>query len=843
MFLKKAKKYGYYFVIGLLIILTYLELKFVIEIVNDINSRSEAAASAGLHDNKLLLIVICQICLSVYLIIEGKFRNRIIIGKLTSSIESEITDDINSLSRALTELSSGNVLNQINLKSHPLKVTGPYETRELTSSINKIISSVNDTYREYNSITDEPCKRLCFVGAGAYNNGIIAAKVLSRLIDKKGQVAVISGYLEYSGQRLRRKGFQNQLKEKFPDVRYTEAIETFENYEIGYKRTKELLTKYPGLAGIYVTFSSGGAPVAKAVSDCNKTGKIKIVTMDMADDTMKYLQQNVINATIAMDTIGMGFNSVMHIFNNKATNWKPANSRLYLSENIIDTSNFKNFWSPQTGPIDSEEMLKLRAKPLRNSDKKLKIAVLGIEGDTYWELFKKGVMQAKSVLSNYNAEVEWIIAKGINKDGKINLSAEVFGPAIENLIAKKYDGILVGIFDKNLIPFINKAINKGMTVVSFDCEPMSFRDIFISLQSQTMELNQLSNELRFSSSDAAQFSENTASSVHEVTATLKEEAGLIKETVYKVENISKAITEIADGAVEQEESAIKMAGSIGSIDTSSRDASSNAIAVSEASSASLSVAKEGTQSVKKTLEQINKIQQTVLTAFEKINEMKTFSDKIGEIVGAIESIADQTNLLALNAAIEAARAGEHGRGFAVVADEVRVLSEKSTKATKETEILIHNVQKNISETGELINDVVAQVDEGSKIAGISGEALDKLFKSFMSMTQKIDVMLESNKQVSFLADSLIKTVDNVTNISQQNLNSAELLRKNAQDTLAANQSIEKISSENTSTIDEIAKMTEKTAQHAKRVGDIAQLLYNVTGEIKGTLAVLKFNNT
>lgn len=835
MLIKSLKKYSLYLVLLALAVFSFLEIREIIKLSNAIPGGKEKSSDL------LWIGLIGQIAISLYLIIFSRLRDRIVLLKAAEKVDTVFSEDLNSLTSALTKLSAGDVLTHIEQKIAQFPISGSFEVKRISSALNRLISFTWEAYREYNSITDPPSKRICYVGPNPYRNGRIAAKVMGELINAKGEVAIITGDNTHSGQRLRRKGFQNYMQEKYPDVRIVGYVDTKLNAETALNGTKDLLQKYPRLSGIYITYCGGSSPVAEAVINYNRSKDIKIVTMEMSDDIGKYIQRDVISATVAMDTAGMGYNPAINLFNNLSSGWKPAQAQLFLAENIIKKENLDKFWSASSGIKESEEVLLSRAKPIKKSDKAIKIGVLGIEGDYFWELFKKGVLSAKSVLSNYNVQIDWIIAEGIKKNGKADLSAEVFGPAIDSLITKKYNGILVGVFDKNLVPYINKAVEKGIAVATFDCEPMSFRDIFLSLQNQAVELTKLSNSLRFSSSDAVQFSEDTARGIHEISATLKEESEVIRVAAEKVEHITKSINDIADGAIEQESTSSAMAESIVSIDSSSRTASSNAQLVSDASELSMSVAKEGTKTVKQTLVQIEKIQETASIASQKIDDMKTQSDKIGEIVGTIENIADQTNLLALNAAIEAARAGEYGKGFAVVADEVRNLAEKSTRATKETAVLIYNVQKNITEAGQLMTAVVNQVKEGNKIANLSGESIDKLIQSFNSMVDKISNMLESNKQVSMLSDSLSSSIEQVTKVTKHNLFATEELRKNAEETLEANENIEKISSENTQTIEQIAQMTESTSQHAKKVGDIAQDLYLITGEIKSSLAAFRIH--
>ncbi|WP_242653761.1 methyl-accepting chemotaxis protein [Thermincola potens] len=122
------------------------------------------------------------------------------------------------------------------------------------------------------------------------------------------------------------------------------------------------------------------------------------------------------------------------------------------------------------------------------------------------------------------------------------------------------------------------------------------------------------------------------------------------------------------------------------------------------------VATNGGQAVERTVKGMLQVKDAVFETARKINELGEQSQKIGEIIQVIDDIAEQTNLLALNAAIEAARAGEHGKGFAVVADEVRKLAERSSKATKEIADLITNIQKGTKVAVESMQVGTREVD-------------------------------------------------------------------------------------------------------------------------------------
>jgi len=143
-----------------------------------------------------------------------------------------------------------------------------------------------------------------------------------------------------------------------------------------------------------------------------------------------------------------------------------------------------------------------------------------------------------------------------------------------------------------------------------------------------------------------------------------------------------------------------------------------------------------------------------------IESLGAKSDQIGEIVGTIEDIADQTNLLALNAAIEAARAGEQGRGFAVVADEVRALAERTTHATKEIGAMIKAIQKETQTAVRVMGEGVAEVDRGAGEAARSGEALQGILQQIGEVTQQIH-------QIATAAEEQTATTSEIsTNIHQ-----------------------------------------------------------------------------
>ena len=157
-----------------------------------------------------------------------------------------------------------------------------------------------------------------------------------------------------------------------------------------------------------------------------------------------------------------------------------------------------------------------------------------------------------------------------------------------------------------------------------------------------------------------------------------------------------------------------------------------------------------------------RIAEQVQNAAEAIESLGSRSDQIGAIVGTIEDIADQTNLLALNAAIEAARAGEQGRGFAVVADEVRALAERTTRATREIGDMIKAIQKETKIAVETMKEGVFEVAKGTEDAARSGEALQQILHQIGEVTHQVNQIATAAEEQTATTSEISSNIHMIT---------------------------------------------------------------------------------
>lgn len=217
----------------------------------------------------------------------------------------------------------------------------------------------------------------------------------------------------------------------------------------------------------------------------------------------------------------------------------------------------------------------------------------------------------------------------------------------------------------------------------------------------------------------------------------------------------------------------EVAGQAGTVATASEEmaATSTEIAqncntAAESSRQGNELAAEGAQVVMETVASMNDIAERVKQTATTLERLGSRSDQIGEIVGTIEDIADQTNLLALNAAIEAARAGEQGRGFAVVADEVRALAERTTKATKEIAQMIKAIQNETKGAIMSMEEGVADVERGAQEAARSGSALDDIINQINAVAQEINQIATAAEEQTATTAGITSNIQMITEVVQ-----------------------------------------------------------------------------
>jgi methyl-accepting chemotaxis protein len=217
----------------------------------------------------------------------------------------------------------------------------------------------------------------------------------------------------------------------------------------------------------------------------------------------------------------------------------------------------------------------------------------------------------------------------------------------------------------------------------------------------------------------------------------------------------------------------EMTVSINTVASSAGDAQSMAERAGE-------VSNEGGQIIERTAAEMGAIAQTVAQASNVIQALGSDSQQISSVVQVIKEVADQTNLLALNAAIEAARAGEQGRGFAVVADEVRKLAERTAQSTGDISAMIGKIQVSAKEAVDEMGRVVKQVESGKALAQNAGERMAEIREEAGKVSNAVTEISNALKEQSQASQDIAKHVESIAQMTDENSAAAEETASGAQ---------------------------------------------------------------
>ncbi len=763
------------------------------------------------------------------------------LRQLAAVCRTLATKDTPMIASGLAALAQGNLTTRLSLQSQPVVIPASGDVEQVAEAVNIIITQLQESSKEYNALTSEPCNRLFFLGTDTYQGGRTSGEVMGQATGGVGQILIVTGHVNSPAQNMRRKGFQSLLNEKYLQMQVVEIVESLYSAEKSYAMTKDCLKRYPHLAGIYATDGTSGPGAARAVVEAGLGGRIKIVCYDLMDDTMRYVSQGVITATIADDPFAQGYEPVIHMFNHLVDNWRPDSTRLRLHMDVVTQENYQQFWQPGRGILQSQEMIDRRVKPLKKSPRRIRIGVVCVESSDYHRPIKQGTLSATEVLRGYNATAEWIVPVLSKGTGYVDFSAKAFGPAIEELVTQQYDGIITIAEDYKLVPYINRAVAAGIPVATFIIEPSSLRGLMDNLAKRAHALIKVSHELGRTAQHTGEATRQIAETIQNMATAVSNEATSVSKANSSVQSIALSINNISKGTQNQSLAAMSVSTISNQIASAIKTAVHSAQEVASAVTQSVSTAQRGTESVRQTLQQIRNIDHAVGISAQTILDMNTYSQQIGDIVVTIDDIAAQTNLLALNASIEAARAGEHGRGFAVVADEVRKLAEKSTAATKEIATIIHTVQNNITNAADSMDLATKRVHEGAQLATHSGEALDQLLRAATDMQKQTEAMVSANDSVNGVMASLTRAIEQVSDVIKRNIEATNEVMNNVQQALNLFENVAAISEENAASTQEVSASTDEVAAQAAEVDKSAHTLSIIAKELEGATATFKLN--
>lgn len=289
----------------------------------------------------------------------------------------------------------------------------------------------------------------------------------------------------------------------------------------------------------------------------------------------------------------------------------------------------------------------------------------------------------------------------------------------------------------------------------------SLRELLTNVDDKSQTLAASSEQLTASSEQNSQATEQVANAIQEVAVGTEQQTEMVRHTTDVVKEMSIGIQQIEK----------------------------NAQNVSRTSTEALSIVENGEQAIQESIQQMQTINTSVADLGKIIHSLGERSEEINQIVNVISDIASQTNLLALNAAIEAARAGEHGKGFAVVADEVRKLAEQSAKSTESIRQLIGTIQDDTKQAVDSMNKGTEEAEKGITVVNNAGQSFTQIQQFVDNVSSQIQEVSASIAQMTQGAQQVVEAVSEIDEIARKTTGQGQEVSAATEEQLASMQEI------------------------------------------------------
>jgi methyl-accepting chemotaxis protein len=370
------------------------------------------------------------------------------------------------------------------------------------------------------------------------------------------------------------------------------------------------------------------------------------------------------------------------------------------------------------------------------------------------------------------------------------------------------------------------------TIESYEQARTGVSEVVTQVQELARGVSDSSAQLGDAAGQSSQAITQVAMAVQNIAAGANETSISSQHSSASIAELSRAIDSIARGASEQARQAHAAATTADQMAVKVQRVALDAQHVANTGDATRSSANDGAAAVRETVTGMAEIRTVISDAAGTVESLGRLGEQIGAVVETIDDIAEQTNLLALNAAIEAARAGEHGRGFAVVADEVRKLAERSQRETKAITALIHDVQSHTRDAVSAMQVGSDRVEQGSTRADRAGTALTEILAAVEQMVTQVSGIAASAEEMTSGAREVVGAMESIRAAVEENSAATEQMATQASEVTDSIESIASVAEESSAATEEVSASAEEMSAQAEQVSAQAEELSAVAAELR-----------